>query len=199
MDEKSYKELKKLGTMQLLKYILIFVGFEGFTIGLFFLYHAKTGAKFTDPSGIFWVLMLMVPFAFKLHRRIFDAPWSGEIKMVKDPKSSERTSYLSKSYALNFLMKNEGYEIRVVTVLTGTRGNRDIVLVGDEIGLGDSYYHIGDKVTKFTGLKYPVNYTTDRNEKFCPICGALNRIEDDRCYICKHRLVDPERIHRECQ
>ncbi len=193
MDEKSLKGLKKLARGQQIKYSLIFLAIVAATFGLYWLYHVKTGGKFTDPSGIFFVIMLMVPFIFKVHRRIFEVSWQGEVKRVKDPDSSERSSYLSKSYALPFLMKNKGLDVRVVTVATTTRGNRDIILVGDEVGLGDSYYRVGDKVRKFPGLRYPVNYTTDRPEAFCPVCGSFSRLEEDKCYICKHILVDPER------
>ncbi len=193
MDEKSLKGLKKLARGQQIKYSLIFLAIVGFTFFLYWIYHTKTGGKFTDPSGIFFVIMLMVPFIFKVHRRIFERSWRGEVKRVKDPDSSERSSYLSKSYALPFLMKNKGLDVRVVTVATTTLGNRDIILVGDEVGLGDSYYRVGDKVQKFPGLKYPVNYTTDRPEVFCPVCGSFNRLDEDKCYLCKHALVDPER------
>lgn len=197
MDNNAYRGLRKLARGQQIKYSLIFLAIVGFTFFLYWVYHTKTGGKFTDPSGIFFVIMLMVPFIFKVHRRIFEVSWEGEVKRVKDPDSSERSSYLSKSYALPFLMKNKGLDVRVVTVVTTTRGNRDIILVGDEVGLGDSYYRIGDKVRKFPGLKYPVNCTTDRPEIFCPVCGSFSRLDETKCYLCKHPLTDPERKHKE--
>ncbi len=193
MDETSYKGLRKIARLQQLKYTLICLGIIGFTFFLVWVYQEKTGGKFTDPSGIFFVLMLMIPFFFKLYRRIFERSWRGEVKLIKDPDNAERPGYLSKSYTPTFLVKNKGYDVRVVTVATTTLGNRDIILVGNEAGLGDSYYHVGDKVQKFPGLKYPVNYTTRRAEIFCPVCGSFNRLDDDRCYVCKSQLVDPER------
>lgn len=193
MDEKAYKGLRKIALIQQIKYTLITLAIVAVTFLLFWVYHAKTGGSFTDPSGIFFVLLLMVPFFFKLHRRIFERSWRGEVKSVKDPDSSERSSYLSKSYAPSFLIKNKGYDVRVVTITTTTNGTRDIVLVGDEVGLGDSYYRVGDKVQKFPGLKYPVSYTTDRPEIFCPVCGSFNKLEENHCYVCKQPLVDPER------
>lgn len=193
MNPNDYKQLRKLALLQQLKYSLICLAVFGITFLLFWLYHAKTGGKFTDPSGIFFVLLLMIPFFFKLYRRIFERSWCGEVKRIKDPDSSERSDYLSKSYTPSFLIKNKGYDVRVVTVATTTRGMREIVLVGNEAGLGDSYYHIGDKVQKFPGLKYPVNYTTKRPEIFCPVCGSFNRLDDTKCYACKSTLVNLER------
>lgn len=193
MNPNDYKQLRKLAFLQQLKYSLICLVIFGITFLLFWVYHTKTGGSFTDPSGIFFVLLLMIPFFFKLYRRIFERSWRGEVKRIKDPDSSERSGYLSKSYTPSFLIKNKGYDVRVVTVATTTRGMREIVLVGNEVGLGDSYYHIGDKVQKFPGLKYPVNYTTSRPEIFCPVCGSFNRLDDTKCYACKSNLVNPER------
>ena len=190
MNETTFKQLRKLAFLQQLKYTLICLAVFGITFLLFWVYRTKTGGSFTDPSGIFFVLLLMIPFFFKLYRRIFERSWRGEIKRIKDPDSSERSGYLSKSYTPSFLIKNKGYDVRVVTVATTSRGMREIVLVGDEAGLGDSYYHIGDQVQKFPGLKYPVNYTTGRAEIFCPVCGSFNRLDDTKCYACKSRLVN---------
>lgn len=194
MDKKSYESLKKLALRQRLKYAAILLGVWAVTFALFFLYRAKTGAGFTDPSGIAWVLMLMSPFAFKVHRRIFEPSWEGEIRAVITPSDSERSSYLAKSYALPFLIKNKGYDLQVVKVHTGTKGMQEVVLVGEDYGLGDSYYHIGDKIVKFAGLKYPVSYTSERNEIFCPVCGQFNTQDSVKCYVCKNKLTDPERV-----
>ncbi|MBO5256227.1 MAG: hypothetical protein J6C42_01835, partial [Clostridia bacterium] len=153
MNDTTYRQLRKLAFLQQLKYTLICLAVFGITFLLFWVYRTKTGGSFTDPSGIFFVLLLMIPFFFKLYRRIFERSWRGEIKRIKDPDSSERSGYLSKSYTPSFLIKNKGYDVRVVTVATTSRGMREIVLVGDEAGLGDSYYHIGDQVQKFPGLK----------------------------------------------
>lgn len=194
MDQKSYNALKKLALGQRMKYLAIFLGIWIGTFVLFFIYRSKTGASFTDPSGIAWVLLLLVPFAFKIHRRIFEKSWLGEVRSIRNPDSSERQSYLSKSYALPFLIKNKGYDLQVVKVHTGTHGMQEIVLVGDDYGLGDSYYHIGYKVVKFAGLKYPVSYTSERNEIFCPVCAHFNTPDSKKCYVCKKPLVDPERV-----
>lgn len=193
MDQKSYQALKKLAFRQRLKYIIITLAIWVVTLALFLIYHFKTGAAFTDPSGIAWVLLLLVPFAFKLHRRIFEKEWVGEIRTIKIPKDAERSQYIGKSYSLSFLIKNKGYDMSVVTASSTTIGQREIVLVGDEAGLADSYYRIGDKIVKFAGLKYPINYTNARNEIFCPICGNFNTKDSDHCYVCKSQLIDPER------
>lgn len=193
MDTKSYAAIKKIANRVRLKYILITLAIWCATFALFFIYHFATGAKFTDPSGIAWVLMLMIPFAFKLHRRIIEKEWTGEIRNIKIPTDAERSAYLSQSYTPAFLIKNKGYNIAVLTVHTTTQGNREVVLVGEQSGLADSYYMIGDRVTKFAGLKYPVNYTTERGEVFCPICGNFNDKNSGKCYVCKSALADCER------
>lgn len=194
MDKKSYESLKKLALGQRLKYAAILIGVWAVTFVLFFLYRSKTGANFTDPSGIAWVMLLMSPFLFKVHRRIFESSWEGEIRSIITPSDAERSSYLSKSYALPFLIKNKGYEIQVVKVHTKNRGMQEIVLVGEDYGLGDSYYHIGDLVVKFSGLKYPVSYSSERDEVFCPVCGNFSTQDSLKCYVCKKKLTDPKRV-----
>lgn len=194
MDQKSYHALKKLALRQRLKYLAVLLGIWITTFVLYFIHHSKTGTKFTDPSGIAWVLLLMVPFLFKIHRRIFEKSWTGEVRSIRNPDSSERQAYLAKSYALPFLIKNMGYDLQVVKVHTDTAGMQEIILVGDEYGLGDSYYHIGERVVKFAGLKFPVSYTSERSEIFCPICGNFNTTDSKKCYVCKKPLVNPERV-----
>lgn len=194
MDEKSRKNLTKLGIIQIVKFSVILAAYEGFVVFLFFLYHNRTGAAFTDPSGIGWVILMMLPFAFNIQKKIFDASWSGRITKVNDPPEAERSSYMMKSYTPAFLTRTK--DLRVVTVEVGIKKYREIVLFGDETGLGDTYYHVGDSVTKFHGLKYPVNYTTKRNEIFCPVCGRFSKTTSKRCYWCKSELTDPEREHQ---
>ncbi len=193
MDISSYQKLRKLARLQQFKYSLLSLAVFGVTFLLFLLYREKTGGSFTDPSSIFFVLLLMIPFFFKFYRRIFERSWQGEVKYIRYPDSSERSGYLARSYTPSFLVSLKGDELCVVTVSTTALGTREIILIGNEAGLGDSYYRIGDKVQKFPGLKYPVNYTTDRPEIFCPVCGSFNRLTDSRCYDCKHPLIDPER------
>ena len=189
MNNLSLQKFRRLARLQQLKYSLICLVVFGVTFLLYLLYRTKTGGSITDPSGIFFVILLMIPFFFKLHRRIFEQSWCGEIKHIRYPDSSERPGYLSKSYAPPIRIANKDDELCVVTASTASHGIREIILVGNEAGLGDSYYRIGDKVQKFPGLKYPINYTTDRPEIFCPVCGSFNRPDDNRCYSCKYPLI----------
>ncbi len=193
MDTNSRKKLRNLGIWQMAKTVLLLILYAGVVLFLFGKYHTSTGAAFTDPSGIAWILMLLVPFAFKLHKKIIDLPWEGTVTGIKDLKGSERSVYVMKSYTPGFVIRQS--EMRVVTVKREDRSIREIVLVGDEIGLGDGYYRVGERVEKFAGLKYPVNYTTNRNEIFCPVCSRFNKMERKRCYWCKSTLIDPERFH----
>lgn len=193
MDSNSRKKLKIAGICQMLKVAVGLLLYVGLVVFLFWKYNAATGEAFTDPSGIAWILMLLVPFAFKVHKKIIDFPWEGTVTGCKDLKGSERSVYVMKSYTPGFVIRQS--EMRVVTVTRDDKSIREIVLVGDEIGLGDGYYRVGERVEKFAGLKYPVNYTTSRNEIFCPVCSRFNKMEKKRCYWCKARLIDPERFH----
>ena len=191
MNPIVFRKFQRIARLQQLKYSLIVLAIVGVTFLLFLLYRAKTGGSITDPSGIFFVLLLMIPFVFKLHRRIFERSWDGRIIKIRYPDSSERAGYRSRSYTSPLLLSFCGEELCVVTVSAGSRGTREIILVGNEAGLGDSYYRIGDTVRKFPGLKYPANETSGRAELFCPVCGSFSRPDDSRCYACKSALVDP--------
>lgn len=186
---------RKLALRERLTYLGLTVGILAADVGGYFLWHAKTGRSWTAPPVFFFVLCLFLPVLFKLHRRFLERSWAGTVKSVSDPPDSMRSEYLSKSYALPFLMKNKGYQIAVVKVMTdgGTGKLREIVLVGDEFALSESYYHVGDRVQKFAGLKYPVNLTSTRKEVFCPRCGAFNSFTDTKCYICKGPVIPMNR------
>ena len=186
---------RKLARNERLKYSLITVAILGADIGGYFLWHAKTGGSWTAPPVFLFVLCLFLPVLFKLHKRIFETSWTGTVKSVSDPPDSMRSEYLSKSYAVPFLMKNRGFQIAVVKVLQDSEKEkfREIVLVGDEFALSESYYHVGDRVQKFAGLKYPVNLSSDRNEVFCPRCGSFNSFTDTKCYICKAPVIPMNR------
>lgn len=190
MTDRARKKLKELSRKQLTKYVLIFLFYEMCIVASYLIYYQKTGERFTDPVGFFWILFMMIPFAFKLHKRIFEPAWRGEVKIVRDPKNSQRQAYILRSYKPGFLIKNKGYEVRVVDVFTYNKGYQEIILVGDEANLADNYYHPHDRVERLPGLRYPINCTSERDEIFCPVCGHFNKKGEKRCYACKNKLVD---------
>ena len=106
MTDRARAKLKKLSRKQLLKYISIFVVYELCIVISYLIYYQKTGEKFTSPVGFFWILFMMLPLAFKLHKRILEPAWRGEGKKIKDPDSSQRQGYILKSYKAGFLIKN---------------------------------------------------------------------------------------------
>ena len=74
-----------------------------------------------------------------------------------------------------------------------TRRTRSELLAGglSEINVSE----FTDRFLTENGMKdaVEVNYTTDRPEAFCPVCGSFSRLDETKCYLCKHPLVDPER------
>lgn len=189
MTDRARNKLKELSRKQLLKYTLIFLIYEGCIVLSYLIYNRKTGEEFTDPVGFFWILFMMIPFAFKLHKRLFEPAWRGEVKIIKDPPSSQRQGYILRSYKAGFLIKNKGYEVRVIDVFTN-KGYQEIILVGDEAKLADHYYRPHDKVERMPGLRYPINCSSPRDEIFCPVCGHFSKKGEKRCYACKNKLVD---------
>ena len=89
-------------------------------------------------------------------------------------------------------MKDKSCDIRVIEIDVGNKKIKEVVLIGDESGLADYYYRVGDVVEKYAGLKYPVNYSSPRAEIFCPVCGRFNKVGEEKCYVCKNKLTKAE-------
>ncbi len=58
----------------------------------------------------------------------------------------------------------------------------------------DRYYHIGDRVTHYSGLPYPEsNDGADRDLYVCSRCGGVEKTDTDHCHGCGMTLIKPYR------
>ena len=58
-----------------------------------------------------------------------------------------------------------------------------------------SYYYEGNEIVHLHGLPYPVNLDpTCKNGCVCSACGTWHKEKTDRCNVCNHTIIDPEKL-----
>ena len=52
-------------------------------------------------------------------------------------------------------------------------------------------YDDGDELLRISGTKYPIITSRSVKKHPCPICGTVNRIQDENCFSCNLKILHP--------
>lgn len=66
--------------------------------------------------------------------------------------------------------------------------NGDIAVIEGLTNAHTDVYDDGDELLRISGTKYPIITNRTTKKQPCPVCGTVNRIQDESCFNCNLKI-----------